>query len=66
MNIKVEGHPDLVKDPRSGAVINTNVQAMQTARMRKERMKAKDDRLDQLENDVTEIKGMLEKILSKL
>lgn len=66
MNIKVEGHPDLVKDPRSGAVINTNVQDMQTARMRKERMKAKNNRIEQLESDVTEIKGMLEKILSKL
>ena len=66
MNIKIEGHPDLVKDPRSGAVINTNVQYMQTARMRKERMKAKNNRIEQLESDVTEIKGMLEKILSKL
>lgn len=64
--IKVDGHPDLVKDPRSGAVINTNVEAMKAARLRKERMKDKEQKLQQLENDVSEMKQMLELILKKL
>ena len=64
--IKVDGHPDLVKDPRSGAVINTHVEAMKAARLRKERMKDKEQKLQQLENDVSEMKQMLELILKKL
>lgn len=64
--IKVDGHPDLAKDPRSGAVINTNVEAMKAARLRKERMKDKEQKLQQLENDVSEMKQMLELILKKL
>ena len=64
--IKVDGHPDLVKDPRSGAVINTNVEAMKAARLRKERMKDKEQKFQQLENDVSEMKQMLELILKKL
>lgn len=63
---KVKDNPDLAKDPRSGAVINTNVQAMRSAKERKIRSAAEKERIDQMENDINEMKEMLKAILSKL
>lgn len=63
---KIKDNPDLAKDPRSGAVINTNVQAMRSAKERKIRSAAEKERIDQMENDINEMKEMLKAILSKL
>ena len=34
-HVKVEGHPDLVRDRNSGAILNINSNAMTAARERK-------------------------------
>jgi len=64
--IRVKDNPDLVKDPRSGAVINVNNRAMLTAKQRKERNREKEARFDQLEHDVSDMKEILGAILDKL
>lgn len=62
----VQNHPGLVQDTRSGAIINTDKEEMQAARRRKANRLKEAQRLDQLEDDVREIKGLLKEIVGKL
>jgi len=63
---KVEGHSDLIRDLETNAVINTNKTAYQDyLKMRDEKLKEK-QRLDKLENEVGEIKSLLQKLVDKL
>lgn len=64
--IKVEGHPGLVRDENTGAVLNTNEQEVEAARARKKAWKEKQKELDELKEDVSELKDMMKQILEKL
>ena len=64
MKIPVEGYPGMVRDTRSGAIINmTNDGAQHSAN--RARMKKNDERLDQVEQDVSEIKDMLKQLIER-
>lgn len=70
--VPVEGHPDLVRDMESHAILNTNSVAIEQSKQRrqirreKERQEKRDrERLDSLENDISEIKEALNILLSK-
>ena len=58
MHIKVEGHSNLVRDPKSGAIINMSNGGEQYSAGR-EKKKADAERLNKVEQDVSEIKRML-------
>jgi hypothetical protein len=60
--VKVENAPDLVKDLSSGAVLNTNVQALEAYRKRREKL----NKTEQLENRVTTIENTLNELKSLL
>ena len=63
---KVEGHSDLIRDLETNAVINTNKTAYQDyLKMREQKLNEK-QRLDKLENEVGEIKSLLQKLVDKL
>jgi hypothetical protein len=63
---KVEGHSDLVRDLGNGAVINNDRTAYQNyVSLREQKLKEK-ERLDKLENEVGEIKSLLQKLVDKL
>jgi len=63
---KVEGHSDLIRDLETNAVINTNKTAYQDyLKMREKKLNEK-QRLDKLENEVGEIKSLLQKLVDKL
>jgi hypothetical protein len=64
--IKVEGHPNLVRDRKSGVILNINRNELNTNRIRKEKQREKDKEIEQLKNDVSEIKSMLNKLVEKL
>lgn len=66
MRMKVKDHPDLAVDPRSGAVININKQEIQAAKARKAARMAEKERINKLENDVSEIKDLLKDLIGKL
>lgn len=63
--VKVEGHPDLVKDTRSGALLNTDGNALQAYKKRKQTLQQTENRLDKLESDVGEIKDLLKELIGK-
>lgn len=61
--LKVEGHPNLVRDMNSGAIININSSAINQAKIAKENKKKEKERIDNIENDVNEIKTMLSQLM---
>lgn len=63
---KVEGHSDLIRDTETNAVINTDKTAYQNYVLLKNQKLKEKDRLDKLENEVGEIKSLLQKLVDKL
>ena len=64
---KVEGREDIVRDKTTGAVLYTkSEQQVQAIRARKKAKKQKEQDVDQLKEDVSELKGMMKLILEKL
>ncbi len=68
--VQIEGHPGLVRDVSSMAVICTDSRKLQEAKERKRIVMGKDERLNFLENEFkeikTEIKDLKELILKVL
>ena len=64
--IKVEGHPNLVRDKNSGVILNINKSELEANRIRKQKQREKNNEIEQLKNDVSEIKSMLNKLVEKL
>lgn len=64
--IKVSGEPDLVRDPYSKALLNTNKAALEEHRRRKNLARSNHERVMRLEQDVRCLKqsvGNIEKML---
>tara|TARA_Y100001938_G_scaffold149981_1_gene239044 strand:- start:659 stop:883 length:225 start_codon:yes stop_codon:yes gene_type:complete len=58
-HVKVEGHPDLVRDRNSGAILNINSNAMTAARERKKLFNDRQKEIDEIKKDVSDIKNIL-------
>ena len=70
--LKVDGHPDLYRDPKSGAIINKNSSDYETyiktyrSRMtEKERLSNMETDLTELKSEINEIKNLLRDLISK-
>ena len=65
--LHVEGHPDLVRDTSSGAILNTKATPPGTAakarKKRNEQIDTLKDEVDVLRSDLSEIKSLLHKLL---
>lgn len=64
--IPVEGDPSFVRDKQTGAIVNINKQEMQAARTRKENKQKQKQEIEQLKQDVSDIKQMLQQIVEKI
>jgi hypothetical protein len=69
---QVEGHPDLIRDTKSHAIINTNVTAFEQARKRaasaqRQRDEIRDSTRDinNLKSEMHEIKNLLKELVGK-
>lgn len=69
---KVEGHPNLVRDMNSGAILNINTQEHENARARKNLRGKKQKEyenlitdVNQLKDDIGEIKSLLTQLVEK-
>lgn len=58
--LKIENLPDLVKDTRSGAILNTNVRALEAYRKKRE----KSDKVDKLESEISSLKQNIDELKS--
>lgn len=64
--INVEGDASFVRDRETGAVLNTNRSEIQQAKARKKARLQQQNELDNLKQDVSDMKIMLSKILEKI
>jgi hypothetical protein len=71
--LKVEGHSNLARDPKSGAIININRSEIEAARERKRLRadKAEEEKqlkadVSLLKNEMSEIKHLLGKLVEKI
>lgn len=62
-HIKVEGHNDLVRDRNSGAILNINRTAMTAARERKKLFNDRQQEIENIKRDVSDIKNILMKLV---
>jgi hypothetical protein len=59
----IEGYPDLVKDARTGMILNiNNDKIMQSCKIREQKIKERQE-LESLKADVQDIKLMLRKLI---
>jgi len=64
MMIPVKGHDGLMRDPKSGALINMAKGGEQYSANRR-KIKYDADRLNKVEQDVSEIKDMLKQLIER-
>tara|TARA_B100001094_G_C17943709_1_gene676960 strand:+ start:630 stop:851 length:222 start_codon:yes stop_codon:yes gene_type:complete len=64
--LKVDGHPDLIRDPKSNAVINNSRQDYEEYMNNYRIRKMKNDRMDSMETDMKNIKDEISEIKSLL
>ena len=63
--IQIKNERDLVKDPKSKAVLNTNIEALHAYKRRKQTY-AKIEKIDQLEDKVKSIENKIDEVLTTL
>lgn len=61
--IRVDSHPSLARDSRTGAIININASEMTQARIRKKKWREQQDRLNNLQNEMNEMKMLLKTLI---
>ena len=64
--LKIEGHEGYVKDPNTGVVLNVNQEEIDAAKKRRALRKQQEEDINNLKNEVSDIKNMLGKIIEKL
>lgn len=64
--VKVDGHPGLYRDMKTGAIVNKNKSALEQAKARKAALNRDRERMDELEQKVDKLSGMLETLIDKL
>jgi len=63
--IPIEGHKNLFRDEKSGAIVNSDTfEYNQYIRMKKERQKQKDE-INELKTDVQQIKNLLMELINE-
>jgi len=64
--IAVEGHPHLYRDAKSGGIVNTNTVDYSSYMDGYQTRQQQSHRIDKLENELSEIKGLLQQLIEKL
>lgn len=65
-HIKVENDKSLVRDSSTGAILNTDREALVAYRRRKNLIKSQEDRINKLETDLSDIKNLLNTIIENI
>ena len=60
--IPVEGNSNLARDPKTGAIVNTNRSEYEKYIAQREAKELDKDRLDKMESELSEIKQLLVKL----
>ena len=60
--VKVKGHSDLIRDPLTNAIINTNKNAHEEYISRRQQKQKESDKMETLESEVASLKDDLNEI----
>jgi len=60
--IKVEGHSNLMRDPHTNSIVNANMSEYQEYLLRRETKNDENQKIQNLETDVANMKGDLDEI----
>jgi len=70
--VRVEGHSKLLKDPHTGVIINSDVNEIENARLRKKKRKEKEieeqelkNKIDNLTENVNRLELMFRELIEK-
>jgi len=63
--VKIEDNPNLVRDKDSNAVLNTDLDALQKYRMKRNIDRQRDDEISELKKEMSEIKSLLYQMVNK-
>ena len=63
--IQVEGNSGLVRDRETGAILNANTTEIQKARLKKNKEKQREQEIQELKKDLSDIKVLLTKLVEK-
>jgi|TARA_B100001093_G_C26860009_1_gene1029570 tetrahydromethanopterin S-methyltransferase subunit B len=64
--VAIEGNSSLARDPNSGTIVNINKDEISKARLLKTKRKEQEREFDDLKNEVSEVKELLNKLIEKL
>ena len=64
--LKVKGHGGYIKDTHTGIVLNVNNSEIEQAKIRKKQKQQQQNEVNELKNEVGDIKNMLTQIVEKL
>jgi len=65
MKVGIEGHSSLQRDTNNMAIINTDSSALERARQKQIEAQNKVNEMQQLKDDVAELKQMMKEVLKK-
>lgn len=64
--MKVDGHKDFVRDEESGAILNINSAEIEKNRKIKRDRRAKEQEIETLKQDVSDLKDLVKQLVEKL
>jgi len=63
--VKVKDNDDLVRDKNSSAILSVDMDALSKYKMRREQERKRNEEIDELKKDVSEIKSLLLQMIDK-
>jgi len=66
MKARVENHNTLVRDLNNNAILNVDTSSIKKAKIAKNLRRSQTQEIEDIKNDVTELKSMMREILDRL
>ena len=64
--IPVEGHPNFCRDKNTGAIVNTDSSSFAAYNQRNSQKKMERLEIEEMKNDISEMKEMMRQLMAKL
>lgn len=65
-NMKVDGHEDLIRDEKTQAIINIDIDGYNAYVSRRKRLAEERNKVENLQNEVSELKSLIGKLIEKI
>ena len=65
MKIKVKDHENLVRDKETSAILNVDLDSLNSYKKRRNSLKKKDQELESIKQEVSELKELVTKLLTE-